>query len=250
MFIYSWSKFSEGASELAQELGAKKIKHENSKFKGNGSKVVINWGSSNLPKEVLKCKVLNRPENVALCSDKLKFFEHVDAEICPEWVTSMDVALSWVAEGHVVCARTVLNGHSAEGLVLMDRDHPNDFVRAPLYTKYIPKKDEFRVHVIKGEIVDVQRKVLKKEKLESGDDINWKIRNLDNGFIYQREGIDVPDRVKEVSIQAVKQVGLDFGAVDVVVDVKTQAPKVLEVNTAPGITGTTAKNYAETLRGL
>lgn len=248
MFIYSWSKFSEGASELAQELGAKKIKHENSKFKGNASKVVINWGSSKLPDEVMKCKVINHPEKVVLCSDKLKFFERVDKGIVPEWTTSMDVALSWVAEGHTVCARTVLNGHSAEGLVLMDRDHPNDFVKAPLYTKYIPKKDEFRVHVINGEVIDVQRKVLKKEKLESGDDINWKIRNLDNGFIYQREGINVPDAVKEVSVQAVKQIGLDFGAVDVVVDIKTQEPKVLEVNTAPGITGTTAKNYGDAFR--
>lgn len=244
MFIYTWSKFSDGAAELAEELGAKKIKHENSKFKGNAAKVVINWGSSKLPAEVMKCKVINHPEKVVICSDKLNFFNKVDKDICPEWTTSMDVALSWVAEGFTVCARTVLNGHSAEGLVLMDKDHPNDFVKAPLYTKYVPKKDEFRVHVVNGEVVDVQRKVIKKEKLDSGEDINWKIRNLDNGFIYQRENISVPDEVKDVSIQAVAQVGLDFGAVDVVVDINSKKPYVLEINTAPGITGTTVKNYA------
>ena len=244
MFIYAWSKFSEGASELAEELGAKRIKHENSKFKGNPNKTVINWGSSKLPVEVMKCKVINHPDKVILCSDKLNFFKRVSAEIVPEWTEVMDEALSWVANGYTVCARTILNGHSAEGLVLMDKDHPDNFVKAPLYTRYIPKKDEFRVHVVNGVVVDVQRKVVKKEKLDSGEDINWKIRNLGNGFIYQRENIVVPDEVKAVSTKAVEQIGLDFGAVDVVVDVKTQKPYVLEINTAPGITGATVKAYA------
>jgi len=248
MFIYAWSKFSEGASELAEELDAKRIKHENSKFKGNPNKTVINWGSSKLPDEIMKCKVINHPDKVILCSDKLKFFQRVSAEIVPEWTEDMDVALSWVANGFTVCARTVLNGHSAEGLVLMDKDHPDEFVKAPLYTQYVPKKDEFRVHVVNGEVIDLQRKVLKKEK-QGDEDINWKIRNLDNGFIYQREGIEVPQSVKDVSIQAVKEIGLDFGAVDVVVNVKTQKAYVLEINTAPGITGTTVKNYGEAFRG-
>lgn len=245
MFIYAWNKYSEGASELAEALGAKKIKHENSKFKGSPNKVVINWGSSKLPDEVMKCKVINHPSKVILCSDKLQFFKRVSAEIVPEWTEDMEVALSWVANGYIACARTVLNGHSAEGLVLMEKGKPEGFVKAPLYTRYVPKKDEFRVHVVNGQVADVQRKVLKKEKAESGDDINWKIRNLDNGFIYQREGIEVPQAVREIAIRAVKEVGLDFGAVDVVVDVKTQKPYVLEVNTAPGITGTTVKNYVE-----
>lgn len=250
MLIYTWNKVSEGANELAEELGIKKIKHENSNFKGASHKVVLNWGSSSLPDEVLKCRIINRPEIVALCSDKLKFFNKVSDDILPPWTTSFDTAVAWVAEGHVVCARTILNGHSARGLILMEKNDPSTFVHAPLYTRYIPKKDEFRIHVVRGNVIDVQRKALKGDRPNPDAPINWRVRNLDNGFIYQRENIVVADAVKEVAIRAVKEAGLDFGAVDVVVNTKDQKPYVLEVNTAPGITGTTVSNYAKALAAL
>lgn len=245
MFIYAWNKYSEGASELAEALGAKRIKHENSKFKGKPWKVVINWGSSEPPSEVLKCEVLNHPDAVHIASDKLMSFKVMSREIVPDWTEDLNEALSWVADGDTVCARTILNGHSAQGLILMDKDNPDKFVKAPLYTRYIKKTDEFRIHVVLGKVVDVQKKVIKKEKLNSGEEINWKIRNLDNGFIYQRENITVPDEVKTVGVLAVEELGLDFGAVDIVVDSKTKKPYVLEVNTAPGITGTTVQKYVE-----
>jgi glutathione synthase/RimK-type ligase-like ATP-grasp enzyme len=130
----------------------------------------------------------------------------------------------------------------------MERDNPRSFVRAPLYTKYIKKDEEYRVHVIGGEIVAIQRKVLKKEKADSGEPINWKIRNLDNGFIYQREGINPPDGVRTVALDATRLSGLVFGAVDVIFNTRQQRAYVLEINSAPGITGTTVQNYADAFR--
>ncbi len=245
--IWTWNTVSEGASELAAEMGIKKIKHENSNFRGASHKVVINWGSSTVPDEVRKCRIINPPEVVSLCSDKLKFFNKVSDELLPPWTTDFNTAVEWVAAGHVVCARTILNGHSAAGLIIMEKDDPSTFVRAPLYTRYIPKKDEYRIHVVGNSVIDVQRKALKAEKANSGEEINWKVRNLDNGFIYQRENINVPDAVKDVATRAVKEVGLTFGAVDVVVNTKDQRPYVLEINSAPGITGTTVQNYAKAL---
>jgi hypothetical protein len=60
MKIYSYSNGSESARKLADELGINLISHNNSVFVGAPEKVVINWGSANLPEEVLKCKVLNK----------------------------------------------------------------------------------------------------------------------------------------------------------------------------------------------
>lgn len=249
VYIYSWNKVGEGSKALALALSAKRIKHENSRFKGSSRKVVINWGSSQLPEEVEKCNILNKPDRIRICSNKLEFFRTIgDAVPVPEWTESHERAMEWVAEGLTVCARTVLSGHSAEGLVLMHRDNPDDFVTARLYTKYIPKTDEYRVHVVGDRVVDVQRKALRNGWAEEHGEVNWKVRNLANGFIYMRNGINPPQSVLDVSIRAVNTIGLDFGAVDVIFNEKRNQPYVLEINTAPGIEGTTVDNYVEAFK--
>ncbi|MNY63636.1 hypothetical protein D3C86_2006230 [compost metagenome] len=49
---------------------------------------------------------------------------------------------------------------------------------------------------------------------------------------------------------AVNAIGLTFGAVDVIWNEYRHQAYVLEVNTAPGLTGTTLEKYAEAFRGL
>jgi predicted ATP-grasp superfamily ATP-dependent carboligase len=251
MNIFSWNEHSEGAKQLASEMDIKRIKHENSKYKGRPNKLVINWGSSQVPPEISKSRVLNKSEVVATCANKLRFFEALagrDVSI-PDWTNSYDVAVNWVAEGHVVCARTILTGHSAAGLVLMDKDNPKNFVRAPLYTKYIPKEDEYRVHVVAGKVIDIQRKALRNGWVEeNGPDVNYKVRNLANGFVYVRQDVNPPEQVGQQALRAVEVLDLQFGAVDVIFNTKRKTAYVLEINTAPGLEGTTVKLYAAALK--
>lgn len=257
LYIYSWNNDSAGSKELAVGLGIRRIRHENSKFIGGPKHTVINWGSSNLPPEVLKSNIINSPIAVGLCTNKLYFFRKISDEggqdIIPVWTTSYDTALDWVANNFIVCARTILQGHSGKGLVLMDKNHPKDFVQAPLYTRYIKKRDEYRIHIFRGEMIDAQRKALSTERANDaesgGPPVNWKIRNLANGFVYVRQGFTVPDAVKNAAIKAVEIVGLDFGAVDVVQNGKGDA-FVLEINCAPGLEGTTINNYIDAFRRM
>lgn len=246
MYIFSHNPNSEGAKALKEYLGIKRVKNEGSKFKGSGVKVVINWGSSQVPAEVAKCKILNRPEKIADTTNKLKFFQKVEKEgICPPHTTSMEKALAWVGEGHTVVARTILNGSGGAGIVLMDKNNPDKFVKAPLYVKYIPKTEEYRVHIAFGKVIDIQRKTLNKEKAAEigADNINWKVRNLENGFIYQRANVNPPQDVLNFSIKALAITGLDFGGVDIVVGKKDGKPYVLEINSAPGLQGQTVESY-------
>lgn len=57
-----------------------------------------------------------------------------------------------------------------------------------------------------------------------------------------RDGVVVSDETKAEAVKAVAALGLDFGAVDIVID-REGKPVILEVNTAPGIQGTTLTNY-------
>lgn len=252
-YLFSWNKNSEGAKVLADALKIKRIRHEGSTFKGSSKKTVINWGSSNLPDEVLKSRVLNDPKAVQRCSNKLTFFNTVSGKIShPEFTTSFQEAMKWITDGHKVCARQVLQGHSAEGLVIMHKDDVNSFVEAPLYTKYVKKLDEYRIHVVNNAVTDVQRKALKTGWTEEnpGEKPNWSIRNHANGFVYIRQGFAAPNCVLEEAVKTIQVVGLDFGAVDVIYNNKYETAYVLEVNTAPGIEGTSVENYVAAFRDM
>lgn len=248
MFIYPYKQGSESAKQLAQGLGAKRIMLEGSKFKGSPEKVVINWGSSALSEEALKCKVINKPDAVASAANKLLFFRAV-AEFCrtPDWTTDKEVAEVWRKDGHTVLARHKLTGNSGEGIEIIEGGEMPD---APLYVRYVPKKQEYRVHVLNGEVVDVQRKARRKDVPD--DHINWRIRNFDNGFIFARgEALgEVPEDVLTQAVNAVKACGLDFGATDVIYNDKQQLAYVLEVNTAPGLSGSTLDGYVERFKWL
>lgn len=248
--IYPYKPGSNSARELARELEVRRMSHRNSTFRGNPNKLVINWGASRLPEEALKCQVINHPDAVLSASDKLQFFENADCRK-PWYTTDWREALEHGQHNDkTIVVRTVLNGHSGEGIILWELGQymPED---APLYTEYVPKKHEYRVHVFQGRVIDVQRKA---RRLDVADeDVNWKVRNNANGFVFARNGDalgTVPDDVLHQATLAVTSLNLDFGAADVIFNERQSLAYVLEVNTAPGLEGTTLTNYGEAFRSL
>jgi hypothetical protein len=144
----------------------------------------------------------------------------------------------------VVC-RTILNGHSGAGIVIAA--NRNELVRAPLYTKYIKKNAEFRLHYGNHpnaylELIAAQQK--RRNRHVPNDQVNWQVRNHTNGFIYAREGVEVPAAAATAAQQAFMASGLDFGAVDVIYNERQGRAYVLEINTAPGLEGQTLTDYA------
>jgi glutathione synthase/RimK-type ligase-like ATP-grasp enzyme len=133
-----------------------------------------------------------------------------------------------------------LTGHSGSGIVIA-RD-PLEIVDAPLYTKAAKHKDEYRVHVFKGEVIDVQKK---KRKLNWEGPTDSGIRNLANGWVYARSDVSVPTKVIDAAVDAVNTLGLDFGAVDIGYNQHLDKAILFEINTAPGLFGTTLEKYKE-----
>lgn len=247
--IYPYKQGSQSALNLAIAMGVKVLKRRGSKFKPEAGKMVVNWGSTVLPEDIMeKCAVLNHPDNVAMCSDKLRFFENFCEEArLPPHTTDIEVAKLWVNKGKVVFCRTVLNGHSGEGIVVAVNEQ--EVVPAPLYTRYVLKKDEYRVHFVGGEIVLIQRKARKEDVPD--DQVNWRIRNLAGGFVFAKnEEIIVPNNVCYQAHNIIAAAGLDFGAIDIIYNQASDKAYVLEVNTAPGLVGTTQDVYAEKLTKL
>jgi glutathione synthase/RimK-type ligase-like ATP-grasp enzyme len=118
-----------------------------------------------------------------------------------------------------------------------------------LYVQYKKKRDEYRVHMFRGGVIDVTQKraVNQEDRTET---FNRQIRNHGNGWVFCREDVDPPDAVWGQAYSAVRALGLEFGAVDVIWNDHYQTAYVLEVNTAPGLEGTTLERYVEAIRSI
>lgn len=257
--IYAYKQGSASALALAHGLGIKVIKHEGSKFRGSALKKIINWGCSQLPADILQCNVFNPPIAVALAANKLNTFKKfqewnnypeeagggLDINF-PQFTEDTQDVQVWLDNGLTVVVRHKLTGHSGEGIELISGDV--EIPEAPLYVKYVKKLHEYRVHVLHEDVVDVQRKARSKDVPD--EQVDWKVRNHANGFIYAREGFETPESVKAQAIRAIEALGLDFGAVDIIWNDHEQKPYVLEVNTAPGLTGQTLQGYIDRFKEL
>lgn len=256
MRVYS-ARISDGARELAAAMGVKRIKRDGGTFRGNQTIKVINWGSTNVPANVQTCTIINQPDAIRQASNKLAFFRAVrdlrlrvndkDFPIIPWYTDNRDMAVQELRDngGEIVC-RTVVSGSGGEGIVIARSEE--QVVQAPLYTRYIPKNAEYRIHLMRTRdhytIIDMQEKARRHDH----ENPNWQVRNHENGFIYKRQDINVPDCVKEVAKLVMPATDLDFGAVDVIYNAKRNRAYVLEVNTAPGLEGQTVQSYADAFR--
>lgn len=114
------------------------------------------------------------------------------------------------------------------------------------YTEYIDKKGEYRVHVLGDNVPCITKK--KRMEDEEQNELIW---NYDNGWkqIKYNESGRYWDELAELGKSAVKALGYDFGAVDIIVG-QDETLYVLEVNTAPGLIEDRIDMYVEYFRGL
>lgn len=247
-YLYGYNQHSQSLKALSQTLLARRIKTQGSKFRPKPTRAVINWGSSQCPYNPATLgKLFNLPTAVAINANKLTSFQHLSAACrMPDWSVDKEEAYAWQMDGHAVMARKVLTGHSGEGIVYCGGE--DEIPDAPLYTLYVPKAEEYRVHLFRSTAsFFVQRKARKKDVEKP----NWRIRNLPNGFIYATDPATVGTLPADVLLQAraaFEHSGLDFGAIDVVWNQKKGEAYILEINTAPGLTGHTLEFYTNSFK--
>lgn len=253
--IFAYSVHSEGAHNLAEAMDVWMVKHNNSRYVPRHGDTVINWGRG---RSWAPARTLNNPDAVARAVNKLRFFNAMTANLIagtaprvPAFTTNIEQARQWCGVDYrgrakKVVVRRILDGHEGRGIEI--HTDPQAIPQAPLYTKYVPKTAEYRIHIVGDRVIDSQRKVLRRAL--NPDTANWDVRNTANGFVFQREGINVPNDVTVQARLSIQATGLDFGAVDVVWNERRGEAYVLEVNTAPGIEGTTVNNYAHAFRNL
>lgn len=234
--IYPYKQGSASARMLANVLNGRVLKLTGSSYVPKSSDIVINWGSSSCP-DFGPATTLNVNVNTAQCKlAAFKALSEAGVSIPKFWESQSDIPV----ENYPVVARTILRGHSGNGIVMLSGNQ--DQVNAPLYTQYVKKKDEYRVHVFKEKPFFVQRKARK----SSVETPNWQIRNLAGGFVFVEQDIaSVPASVLTEAVAAIKAVGVDFGGVDIIWNENQKKAYALEINSACGLEERTALKYKE-----
>lgn len=257
--IYPYNRKSKGARALAEALGltdgitperiaGRIVSHyENTQKK---FPFLINWGSGQLPTAVKYVgRVFNKSKAVNIARNKTRFFEvcsaAADGPRVPEFTNDPEKALGWVKDGLLVLGRQ--NTGSCGKDITFFEDDPEGFANSVLWVLYKKKKHEFRVHLIGEKVILIQKKVLPSVDPDGNPipkkEVDFRIRNHRNGFIFQRHDVDCPGDVVNQAHKALKATGLDFGAVDVIWNEHEGKAYVLEINTAPGLEGSTVEDY-------
>lgn len=247
-FILPYKMTSESAKDLGRELNATRV-YPDRNYRGRAHHILINWGYSGKPSvPVNNCKeILNKFESVKYVTDKLKFFQYNStARKVQALFNKQQVLTTMRRSDKKFFCRTIINGKGGEGIVLAKT--PDEVVDAPLYTEgIIGGTREYRIHIFKNKVFHIQQKrKMTTEKLrELGITHQSLIRNYNNGYTFTITDIVPPseDTIKQ-ALQVIQDYELDFGAVDII-ESKAGAGYVLEINSAPGLEGTTLAKYTE-----
>lgn len=239
--LFPYKPSSVSAKRLARRLGILRVSQF---YNAKRKDVIINWGASHPPQFKSMLHDLNKHEAIALACNKLNTFTELDCKgfgQIPQYTILKDVAKQWCNEGETVYCRTKVSSHSGNGIVICN--DANALPNAPLYTVKANHKHEYRVHVFKGEVLYVQQK-----KKRLGSTIrNSGIRNHGNDWVYCIPTDTPSELLLSSCVRAVQLLGLDFGAVDIGHRIRDNRFFVFEVNTAPGLEGTTLDKYAKAI---
>lgn len=203
------------------------------------------WGSSGTTMATMQPTA-----GINIAKNKLNTFRALKvANVAhPDWTVEKATAEGWIRAGSTVLARTKLNASEGRGIVICK---VLPLPEAPLYVKLIKKKKEFRVHVLNGQVIDLQEKRRRNGVRQAdGQPIDGTIRNIGNDWVFCRGNIVEPTGLRDLGVAAVRACGLMFGAVDVIWNEYHNRLYALEVNTAPGLCESTATSYARALLAL
>lgn len=236
------------AKRLKEELeGCVLIKNRGSKFNWERrGGLVINWGRSNIPPT--KRKVFNRPGCIQYASNKIRFLDLMQENDIPAPIMlSSGECLDLLEDGKKVMIREPASFGGRGITIIKTLEEFDGIPFGKFAVQFFPKKSEFRAHVWDGKVIALTQKRARKDTVRLPD--QRYVWNHSNGWVHCRDNVEEPEGIKGLAISAVTLCGLDFGAVDIMLNSDGEL-RVLEVNTAPGISGKVLDSYVEAIKLL
>lgn len=249
MIDYVWYSRSTGKTgrALAKALG---VPHYGRRIPAESYEHVLTWGAripsivseSNLTQLINKTKIFNNILEIERnAGDKYRSLEIMERNkvSTPKVYTHTEIqrALKDKVLSFPIIGRTKQHmGGSGFYFCKNGSELASRLCYADYFIEYIPIHSEYRIHVFYDRIIRCHKKVATPE-------CNELIRSHKKGWIFKRIPVSSMHRaLLGEARKAVKCLGLNYGAVDVIED-KDHKPYVLEVNTAPSLSDAGIKTY-------
>ena len=253
-------------NQLAHNLGIRCVTDTKGPRNVRTSRMIC-WGNSSIPNWAVGDHpqwILGNPRSVATMAHKIRCFQQLSHAGLPTLLFTSDkqVAQTWMNEGYMVYARTILTGHSGEGLYLCQPSLGDTLPDAPLYTRdYRTPFKEYRIHIVMGDVIDRTMK----RRMSDGSMAEHGFRNIDgrerlqvrtyeNGWVFARDDMLWDESLGRTAAQAVAACGSNIGAVDMIAKWENDRLRdhaIIEINSAPALRSeTTLRAYTNALRPL
>ena len=218
--------------------------------RANNGDTIIRWGFSGGSELERGKTVVNKAVSISSNSNKLRALQLFGQN-------GMNVPKIWTNKRAItkfpVLGRDI-HHYGGKDIVLINGSNTgrNNFDRIPdknFYVEVIASTSEYRVHVFKGDVIRVTKKVFRGHTRDDVQvDETGIIRNDTYGWGHQNV-TNPPQNVVTEAKKALTVAGLDFGAADVIVS-NTGTAYVLEINTAPRLNDTGLEIYVERFANL
>ena len=198
---------------------------------------LIRWGSRmDTLADAGTTRVLNPAAAIERASNKLESLAILSDRGIPVPAWDTDPAALVERSGFPILGRRTQHARGTDIVLCLQR---RDYIRRPrdYYVAYIPTNREYRLHVAGGEVIRVQGKFLD----VSEDYLPW-LRNYSTGHRFRAPRRRLHNARLNDAVGAVEALGLDFGAVDLIV-ADDGSHYVLEVNTSPSCSPLTGAAY-------
>ncbi|MBW1975242.1 MAG: hypothetical protein JRI45_06690 [Deltaproteobacteria bacterium] len=209
--------------KLASALGAEYC--ENLLSRKEFKHVVFRYGNSTSLLPLSFGMLINRAIAINRATNKLEMKQILERyELpTPRLLTSTDCEFP-------VVARSVAHYQGRGFAIVRNKEEAKRALANGMFLQEkIANKDEYRVFVMFGRVLEVNKKV------PIGTPKSTTIRNYRNGWFFKWILVqNAPKELKNISVAAVSALGLDFGAVDCCFDIH-ENPWIFEVNTAPAM---------------
>jgi hypothetical protein len=225
--------------------------------------VIVNVGCSEQVLDSKKTLIINDPEAIARSVHKLrarKLFKEKNVPAPELWLSPEDIT----KEAFPVVART---SYHTKGRGFWFCKNKKDAVAAKEagathFLKFIQNTREFRIHVRAPQmsLTTVEAddyltlKISEKLPSEEGGNQSQVVKNHDNGWVFSYPKDAKTNKhittAKDVAKQTVKELGLHYGAVDILISRDTNRVYVLEVNTSPCLTDETSDTLEKYSEGV
>jgi len=249
--LYPYKMSSKSSRVLAKRLREEGVQtlrvYPDKNYRPKRDHLIINWGNSTCPSWDDQ-SILNKPSSVRIATNKLFSFMALPFGWQVPYLRTIQGAQRAIEQGETVYCRQRLTGKQGQGIVVAE--DIGELVNSPLYTIEPPNiKREIRVHVFRGNVIDLQekRKMNPRRREEEGITLNKKIRNYKNGYIFAREGVNITEDQHQRCVDIACKLNLDFCSLDML-EVESGRLYFLEANTASGVTGTTLESYVTAIK--